>query len=331
MNHVDPSTSSGSSPGATPTTAPQLHHIPASDSQLISFDVDAPEGGDCAIRTCAWAKSLIVNKRKLPVVLRNEVPKIRVAGTAVEPLVVTPNRLRGVLHSAVGKQIQHRGQAVTILSVHQNTRLVVRVGEEEHGAFWVPRRAEDRRNFKQQRTRRIYHNQIKIAFPSPTYTGDVRPNSEVVRFPQWEKLISQELYDFATQISQLLRFGKHGGRCRLILKSFHEEFASKLQAGPPTRREHKLLERKTRQKYAALKRRLQERLLRQIIADTRLSEDKQFAVYDVMALGQPLEQVAVNRQVSVGSLENTVRRTTTRVNQAYEATLQQWAGAEILP
>jgi hypothetical protein len=50
LNHVDPSTSSGSSPGAKPSTAPQLHDLPAVDFRPIRFDLDAAKSGDCGIR-----------------------------------------------------------------------------------------------------------------------------------------------------------------------------------------------------------------------------------------------------------------------------------------
>ena len=53
LNHVDPSTSSGSSPGAKPTTSPQLHDLPAVDFRPIRFDVDAAKSGDCGIRVNA--------------------------------------------------------------------------------------------------------------------------------------------------------------------------------------------------------------------------------------------------------------------------------------
>src|SRR5215470_15752032 len=78
------------------------------------------------------AAALVVNKRNLPVILQNDVPPLRVSGTDAEPLIAAQNRLWGVSHSDVGKQIQHRGIIVTVLSVHQNIRLVVPVGQESY-------------------------------------------------------------------------------------------------------------------------------------------------------------------------------------------------------
>jgi hypothetical protein len=311
MNHVDPSMSSGSSPGEKIAQNSVLFHTSAAAEQLGTSPSFVPP------------KSLVVNKRKLPAVLRHDIPELRIAGTAAESLIASPNGLWGVLHSDVGKQIQHRGRTVTILSVHQDTRLVVLIGEEQHRAFWIPRRAVNRRDFKEHRTQRLYDRGIKIAFVSPSFTGEPRPEAVTVSLPQWENLISGDLYRLTKS------FGKYENR--LISESFFPTFYRKMLRQRPTRQERKLLELKTRQKYAALKETLQEQVLRQIIADTRLPDDKQFAVYDVMALGQPIEQVAVTRQISVGSLENTVRRITTRVNQAVAATLQQRADAEIRP
>ena len=49
MSHVDPSISSGSSPGGTVTIAPQLHDTPTADSRTIRFDVDAAKDSNCEI------------------------------------------------------------------------------------------------------------------------------------------------------------------------------------------------------------------------------------------------------------------------------------------
>lgn len=111
--------------------------------------------------------SLLVNKRKLPALLRHDVPPLRLAGTTVEPLVATRSRLWGVLHSDVGKKILHRGQAVAILNVHQNTRLVIRTNEEEHKAFWIPRRPTDRTQFnieRMWRSRRSHTLRAPVGF-----------------------------------------------------------------------------------------------------------------------------------------------------------------------
>ena len=106
----------------------------------------------------------------------------------------------------------------------------------------------------------------------------------------------------------------------LIAESSYRDMPSIL---PPNRRDRKLLEQNTREKYARLEAKLRERLLLQIIAETRLPEEKQLAIYDVLALGQLIEQAAAARSVPAGSLENTVRRITTRVNHAYQTALEQ--------
>jgi len=299
-NHVNPSTSSGSSPGAALALVPRLLCIPASAEFPVTSSSFAP------------SKSLVVNKRKLPAVLRNDVPPLRIAGTAAESLIVMPSRLPGVLHLDVGKQIQHRGKTVRILNVHEKIRLVVPVGEEEHRAFWIPRRAVNRQGLKKQRITRHYVAGIKKAFVAPHWTGEPRPDKDTVTLPQWENLISEDLYRLTKSL------GKYEDG--LIPESSYWDMFSKL---PPTRHERNLLEQNTRQKYGTLKGKLRERLLRQILEDSRLTDEKQLAVYDVLGLGQLIEQAAAARRVPLVSLENTVRRITTKVNQAYEAALQQ--------
>lgn len=317
MSHVDPSMSSGSSPGATLALALNPRHNPAADSPLIPLDVDVTKSGDCGINVFVTPKSVVVSKSQLPAILRNVVPPLRLAGTATESIIATPNRLRGVLHSDVGKRINHKGKKATIVNVHDTLREL----EIDGRRFWVPRRARNRRNFKQQRIKNLYDRGVKVAFLAPCYTGDSKPDAEAVSLPPWEKAISQELYDFAKYVAELSKIGHR--KPKLLSESSWSEVSWGMLMQRPTRQERNMLEMKTRQKYAALKEKLQERLLRQIFADTRLSNDKQFAVYDVMALGRPIEQVAATRHLPIGSLENAVRRITTRVNQAYQATLQE--------
>ncbi|HVS89739.1 MAG TPA: hypothetical protein VHF01_16150 [Candidatus Acidoferrum sp.] len=311
MNHVNPSMSSGSSPGSTIVLAPCLPRIPASAEHLETSPSFVP------------SKSLVVSKRELPAVLRNDVPPLHIAGTAAKSLIVTPNRLPGVLHLDVGKQIQHRGQTVRILNVHENVRLVVPVGEEEHRAFWIPRRAADRKNFKRQQIKRNRRSSGLTLFYPPASTGERRPNAETVSLAQWENLISEDLYHLTKSLGDYEN--------RLISKSFWSYIPLMMLMQRPTRHERNLLEQKTRQKYTALKEKLRERQLRQIIAESRLPEEKQFAVYDVIALGQLTENVAATRGMSSASLANTVRRVTTKVNQRYQEALSREAAAQGIP
>ena len=301
MNHVDPSVSSGSSPGTTIVPAPYLPRIPASAEHLGTSS------------SFVSSKSLVVNKRELPAVLRNDVSPLHIAGAAAESLIVTPNRVPGVLHLDVGKQIQHRGKVVRILNVHENIRRVVPAGEEEHRAFWILRRAVNRGDFKEERIKRHLAVGIKKVFVAPHWTGEPQPGRDTGTLPQWENQISEDLYRLTKSL------GKYENR--LIPESSYWAVLST----PPTRHSRRLLEQKTRQKYAAQREKLRERLLRQILEESRLPEEKQLAVYDVLRLGQLIEQAAAARRVPPISLENTVRRITTKVNQAYQAALQQYA------
>jgi hypothetical protein len=153
--------------------------------------------------------SLIVNKHKLPALLQNNVPPLRLAGTSVEPLVAARRRLWGVLHSDVGKQILHRGQAVTILNVHQNTRLVVRLNEEEHKAFWISRRSTDRKQFSLER---MWKSRRRRALLPPVWTGEERPARDTVKahsnYPSTAyliRLVSELGYNGHAAFSSMIR------------------------------------------------------------------------------------------------------------------------------
>ena len=65
--------------------------------------------------TASAINALIMGKRKLPSILRREVP----------PLHVTSDVRRLMGHSKVGKVIKHRGRPVIVLAVHENIRQVV--------------------------------------------------------------------------------------------------------------------------------------------------------------------------------------------------------------
>ncbi len=262
-------------------------------------------------------KTLVVQKGDLPALLPNNVAPLQTARIAVEPLIVAPNRLPGVRHCDVGKHIQHRGQRVRVLNVHDTIRLVVPVGEEDHKAFWIPRRAANRKDFKEERISRHYASGIKKAFVAPHWTGEARPSGETVTLPPWESLISEELYNLTKSLGKY----EHG----LIAESSYRDMPSIL---PPNRHDRKLLEQNTREKYARLRAKLRERLLLQIIEETRLPEEKQLAIYDVLGLGQLIEQAAAARSVPAVALKNTIRRITTKVNHAYQIALEQ---ARIMP
>jgi hypothetical protein len=153
--------------------------------------------------------SLIVNKCKLPAILRNDVPPLRLAGTAVESLVATRRRSWGVLHPDVGKQILHRGQAVAILNVHQNTRLVVLIDEEDHRAFWIPRRPTDKKQFSLER---MWKSRRRRALLPPAWTGDEPPKRDTVKvlsnYPSTAyliRLVSELGYNGHAAFSSMIR------------------------------------------------------------------------------------------------------------------------------
>jgi hypothetical protein len=281
MNHVDPSTSSGSSPGGTLTIAPRLHHIPAVDSRPTRFDVDAFESSDCGVR--------------VPVDL------------VVELTPIQSYLLRLILFQA-GKTILHRGRVVEILEQRTHIRQVVSLFPPQ-APFWVPRRALDRKRFLQERRKR--GRLSRALWHPPHFTGDPRPEAQTVT-PRLE--IPEDLYLFCKTL------GYPGSRL-VTMGSSWSIYTWSLLSARPTRAERKQLEERTRRKSDDLRAKLRKRLLRRIVADSRLPEEKQLAVYDVLGLGQTIEQAASARKVSRTSLGYTVRRIITKTNQAYRRTL----------
>jgi hypothetical protein len=113
-------------------------------------------------------QSLVMNRRNLPAILRNDTPRLHSAGTAVESLIAATNRMWSVLHSDIGKKIQHGGYPATIVNVHADLRQIETGGKR----FWIPRRLYDRKRFKVERVTR---SRSHLTLPSPVWHGDERP------------------------------------------------------------------------------------------------------------------------------------------------------------
>ena len=111
--------------------------------------------------TASAINALIMGKRKLPSILRREVP----------PLHVTSDVRRLMGHSKVGKVIKHRGRPVIVLAVHENIRQVT----DGRYWFWVPRRTANRKKMNDERIRREYINRTRSVFFAPHFTGEPRP------------------------------------------------------------------------------------------------------------------------------------------------------------
>jgi hypothetical protein len=113
-------------------------------------------------------QSLVMSKRKLPAILRNDAPKLHIAGSAIESLIATTSRMRDVLHSDIGKKIQHDDYPATIVNVHTGLRQI----EIDGNRFWIPRRLSDRKRFNVERVTR---SRSHLTFRSPVWHGDERP------------------------------------------------------------------------------------------------------------------------------------------------------------
>jgi hypothetical protein len=113
-------------------------------------------------------QSLVMNNRKLPALLRNHAPEFHIAGSAIEPLIATTSGMWGVLHSDIGKTIQHDGYPATIVNVHTDLRQIEIGGNR----FWIPRRLSDRKRYSVERVNR---GRSHLTLPAPVWHGDERP------------------------------------------------------------------------------------------------------------------------------------------------------------
>lgn len=115
---------------------------------------------------------LVMNQRKLPAILRTDVPPPRIGGTPVQSLIAARTNLWGVLHSDIGKRICHKGCSVTIVNVHGEVRQIEDSGGER---FWIPRRAANKKELRKQRIAHQFAQGIRKVFGQPCWTGEPRP------------------------------------------------------------------------------------------------------------------------------------------------------------
>ena len=247
--------------------------------------------------------SLLVNKRKLPTILRNEVSPLRIAGTAVEPFVATRRRLWGVLHSTVGKQIQHRGETITILSVYQNIRLVVPFGEGEHRAFWIPRRPINRKQFNLERR---WRSRRYRTLRAPVWTGEPRPpvdQNPAVKLTEFKNILTEE---------EILSIYGLGFPLRaMVLQTWMPLPLRSERLRPKTRRElGEVVVVKTPFNQMPPEQREQldahHRLMQFLGKRPRMSPVRGYALNDVIVLGKDYKEVAEARGINARSLVVTI-------------------------
>jgi len=132
--------------------------------------------GSCGV-TEALA-SLVMSKRKLPSVLCNDVPPLRIARAPAQffiasGIAIRKNRWR-VLRADIGKEIRHRGRSVLIVDDHANLRQVV---DESGSCFWVPKRVRSKRALRKERIARQFAQGVRNVFSQPHWTGEPRPKN----------------------------------------------------------------------------------------------------------------------------------------------------------
>jgi len=254
--------------------------------------------------------SLIVNKRKLPQILRNDVPLLRVSGRAVEPLVLTPSRLWGVLHPDVGKQITHKNQKATIVNVHS----VIRELEINGRRFWVPRRPATRKQLRSERIRRQYVSGIRVAFSGLHYTGQARPDADPVPVERIYREVPPETHRF------LRHLGMPESRLTVIA-SWETRMMSVL-----TRLDN--LKRLLRQQLNDKRKQFMENLVVETLRRSQMSDQRVAATYDVLVGGVALASAARYRGIDAGLLQQAVNRIARKVRPVVEVQLKVWIEQE---
>jgi hypothetical protein len=228
-------------------------------------------------------QSLVVNKRTLPVILRNSVPPLIVNRTAVAQLIATPSRLWGALNSDVGKRIKHGDQIAVITNVHDNLRQL----EIDDDRFWVPRRAEDRRSFRESRRKR----RMKTVFVPPSWTGSPRPSGA-----DTVQLRSVTDFDHKT-IKSLTSSGGLRSSWRFGSGGVSDYDREQLQLQQKEKRKRDLLTVLNNSK-------------------SRMSTAMSNAVFDVLIDGSKVGQAASSRGLNPRSLSMTMMRVTQRLSIA---------------
>lgn len=253
--------------------------------------------------------SLVVNKRKLPQILRNDVAPLLVAGTSVVPLLATPSRLWGVLHSDIGKKIKHKDQMATIVNVHNDIRQL----EIEGRRFWVPRRVANRKQMRQERIRRQYKGGLRVAFSGLHYVGEKYPEG-------YFRIPIEDLYREIPPetIAYLRRWGV--SRLTVTSSSMTRMMSVFIRASNLKRRLHQMLNEKSKQ--------LMENLVVEHLRKSQLSDKRIAAVYDVLVGGVALAAVAKQRGLDENHLRQVVNRVAGKIRPLAESQIIEWASGD---
>jgi hypothetical protein len=254
--------------------------------------------------------SLVVNKRKLPQILRNDVPPLLVAGTAVVPLLPTPSRLWGVLHSDIGKKIKHKDQGATVVNVHTDIRQL----EIDGRRFWVPRRVANRKEMRRERIKRQYTSGLRVAFSGLHYTGQARPVANTVPVECLYREIPPDTIAFLRSLR------RPESRLTVTSSTMTRMMSVFIRAANLKLWLHQMLNKKSKQ--------LMENLVVEHLRKSQMSDQRVSAVYDVLVGGVALAVAAKQRGLDESHLRQVVNRVARKVRPVCEARVVAWAGGD---
>jgi len=253
-------------------------------------------------------QSLVMNKRKLPAILRGNVPPLHIVGTPIQPLVATRKNLWGALHPDVGKRIRHKGCSVTIVNVHRDIRQIEDAYEKR---CWIPRRPANKRELRIARIKFQYKSGVRRVFSQPCWTGEPRPTDRVtVPFEDAFGEIPESTKRFLCSIGR--------EQARLLVKSAKETLLMSAAARLSNLKEF------LRSRLAVKTKEFTEDETMEVLRRSQMSENRINAVYDVVLGRIPKEQAAHKRNLEVYSLKRTLRWVRAKVHPRVEKRLREW-------
>jgi len=281
--------------------------------------------------------SLVMNKRKLPVILRNDVPLLHLENTLVQDLVATRTKLWGVLHADVSKTINYDGQPAVILNVHESIRQIgpkaalddsernlkgctaEELAELRRGTcIWLPRRITTKQGFKNVHIRRQFASGIRRVFSQPFWKGEPFPTHNLQGQPL-EAIPCDVFVDVLGTVEEnTRRFLLSIGSGRLLVRSSKET----LLMSAATRLDN--LKKHLHSLVATKEKELTENLTIEVLRRSQMGENRINAIYDVVFENRPLEEVSAHRKLTIVSLQRTHWRIQAEIRPDVLTQLSEW-------
>lgn len=258
--------------------------------------------------------SLVMNKRRLPAILRSDVPLLRLENTLIQHLVATRTKLWGVLHADVGKTIKYDGRPAVILNVHKSIR---QIGLDEYKSIWLSRRIANKREFKNLHIKRQFASGIRRLFTQPFWKGEPPPTHNLDGQPL--EVIPHDVFAGIFTIEEnTKRFLRSIGAGRLLIKTAKET----LLMSTATRLVN--LKKYLHDLVVTKKKEITQNLTIEALRLSQMKENRLNAIYDLVFEERPLEETAAHRNIDPESLQRTYWRIQNEINTEVEKQFNEW-------